>query len=158
LSNSSLVDSEYTKGEAAIPDDVAGSGEANAIPECQGDMTYSRQTTVKNLGRSVQIAIEERSIKIMTKACEKALEAKPSLAELFLSLASLFLGAFVSAIISGVSYKFDLWSIIFYNACPALGIGCFVAWLFKRKQENADAVGLANLVLECITPDQQSEE
>ena len=80
------------------------------------------------------IAIDESNITKVKEICNEAKKVKYSYAELLLGLASLFLGAFFSAIISKVDYGFHSLSIFFYTFCPAAGVGCGVAYLFYRNK------------------------
>ena len=76
-----------------------------------------------------------------------------------MGVASLLLGAFLSALISQVTYELKFLSILFYSICPVGGIGCSVAYWFLRKNNIADAKKLADYVEEyLIIPTEESEE
>lgn len=66
-------------------------------------------------------AIRVSSISKVYKACTEVKKTKFSWAELWLSLSTLFLGAFISALVSQIEYMHSFLSIIFYSVCPALG-------------------------------------
>jgi hypothetical protein len=48
-----------------------------------------------------------------------------------LGIASLFAGAFISAIISGIPIENSFKSIIFYILSPMIAVGCGVAFFFS---------------------------
>ena len=55
-----------------------------------------------------------------------------------MGLSTLLMGAFLSAIMSQVTYKFQILSVFFYTICPSLAVGCGIAYFFLRKNEIDD--------------------
>ena len=106
-----------------------------------------------------KIVLDIGSIKKLQKECNEIKQAKFPYAEVCLGVASLLLGAFLSALISQVTYEFKFLSILFYSICPVGGIGCSVAYLFLRKNNVVDAKKLVDYVEEyLIIPTEESEE
>lgn len=77
-------------------------------------------------------------------------------AEMLLGLSSLFAGAFLSAIISGVALEANWRSVVFYIISPAVAAGCGVAFFFLRKQNQTTAKSLADHIVEFL-PDVDAE-
>lgn len=106
-----------------------------------------------------KIVLDIGSIEKLQKECKEIKQAKFPYAEVCLGVASLLLGAFLSALISQVTYELKFLSILFYSICPVGGIGCSVAYWFLRKNNMADAKKLADYVEEyLIIPTEESEE
>lgn len=106
-----------------------------------------------------KIVLDIGSIEKLQKECKEIKQAKFPYAEVCLGIASLLLGAFLSALISQVTYELKFLSILFYSICPVAGIGCSVAYWFLRKNNVADAKKLADYVEEyLIIPTEESEE
>ncbi|WP_418750676.1 hypothetical protein [Frisingicoccus sp.] len=105
-----------------------------------------------------KIVLDIDSIEKLQKECKKIKEAKYPYAEICLGIASLLLGAFLSALISQVTYELKFLSVLFYSICPVGGIGCSVAYWFLRKNNVADAKRLAERVEEyLVIPSEESE-
>lgn len=106
-----------------------------------------------------KIVLDIDSIEKLQKECKEIKKTKYSYAEVCLGLASLLLGAFLSALISQVTYELKFLSVFFYSVCPVGGIGCSVAYWFLRKSNVADAKRLADYVEEyLVVPSEESEE
>ncbi|MDO5297783.1 MAG: hypothetical protein Q4F18_00025 [Clostridia bacterium] len=82
--------------------------------------------------------MDASSVKKIKAECEEAKRAQFPYAEVFLGIASLLIGAFLSAILSKVTYEFKILSIFFYTICPVGGVGSGVAYWFCRKKDTAD--------------------
>ena len=105
-----------------------------------------------------KIVLDIDSIEKLQKECKKIKEAKYPYAEICLGIASLLLGAFLSALISQVTYELKFLSVLFYSICPVGGIGCSVAYCVLRKNNVADAKRLAERVEEyLVIPSEESE-
>ena len=103
-------------------------------------------------------AIRVSSISKVYKACTEVKKTKFSWAELWLSLSTLFLGAFISALVSQIEYMHSFLSIIFYSVCPALGGIFFMAYFMARKTSSLTATKLADIVQENIPNPNEMEE
>ncbi len=97
-----------------------------------------------------KIILNASEIHRIKALCQDAKMDKFSLADFFLGIASLLLGAFLSAIISRVQYEFSFLSVFLYTICPAGGIGFGVAYFLNRKREFRDAKQLAKSVENCL--------
>jgi len=106
-----------------------------------------------------KIVLDIDSIEKLQKECKEIKKAKYPYAELCLGLASLLLGAFLSALISQVTYELKFLSVLFYSFCPVGGVGCSVAYWFLRKSNIVDAKRLADYVEEyLVVPSEESEK
>ena len=103
-------------------------------------------------------AIRVSSISKVYKACTEVKKTKFSWAELWLSLSTLFLGAFISALVSQIEYMHSFLNIIFYSVCPALGGIFFMAYFMARKTSSLTATKLADIVQENIPNPNEMEE
>jgi len=59
-------------------------------------------------------------------------------------------GAFLSAIVSKVTYEFKCISVFFYTICPMLGLGSGIAYLLCRINDIEDIKNFAEKIEECI--------
>ena len=106
-----------------------------------------------------KIVLDIDSIEKLQKECKEIKKAKYPYAELCLVLASLLLGAFLSALISQVTYELKFLSVLFYSFCPVGGVGYSVAYWFLRKSNIVDAKRLADYVEEyLVVPSEESEK
>ena len=94
--------------------------------------------------------ISVKAVQKMNAICQEAQEAKFSLADLFLGLGTLFLGAFLGALTAGISLEPTLQFIFFYTVCPATGIGCIVAYSFSRNKQTDDIKQFSKRVAEIL--------
>jgi len=97
-----------------------------------------------------QVSIDKINVQKIKKVCEDANKEKFPLAEIFLGASTLFLGAFLSALLSKVPYAFNFIGVLSYSVCPFAGIGFGVAYIFKRKNNASDIKIFAEKVLEYI--------
>ena len=81
-----------------------------------------------------------------------------SWAELWLSLSTLFLGAFISALISQIKYEYSFLSILFYSVCPLLGAVFLVLYFMVRNSATLTATALADIVVDNIPDPDEKEE
>jgi len=102
------------------------------------ELQYSQTYNVHIPKPEDKIVLDASSVRKIKAECEKAKRVKFSYAEVFLGIASLLIGAFLSAILSKVTYEFKLLSIFFYTVCPVGGVGAGVAYWFCRKKDTTD--------------------
>jgi L-asparagine transporter-like permease len=106
-----------------------------------------------------KIMLDASAARKIRHACEEAQRKSVPYAEIFLALASLFIGGTLSALISQVAYELKFQSVLFYTICPVAGVGFAVAYWFYRKKENIDIFQLAEKVEEyIINPDEAESE
>lgn len=125
-------------------------GEANNTSTAQfgGRTLEIQQRNVVKFNEQIEsIIIEVKSVKKINSLCQNIEEPKMPWAEVFLGLASLFAGAFISALISGIQLNSSWRSIVFYIISPVVAVGCGVAFLFLRKQGLVAAKMLAEQVV-----------
>ena len=131
----------------------------NIMPNnTNGALQYSQVYNVKIPKPAEKIALDVSSIRMIKEKCEKAKKERFSFAELLSSIASLLLGAFLSAVITGITYELSFNSILFYTICPVGGFSCGVAYLFCRKKETKDIKQFAEKIEECIPNIDENEE
>lgn len=133
----------------------------NVIPNtCNNELQYNQTVSVKVPKPRDKMLMDISSIDNIKNECKKAKETKFSFAELLLGISSLLLGAFLSAIMSQVTYELQILSVIFYTICPALGLGCGVAYFFCRKNEIDDIKKFAEKIEYCVlnADDDEGEE
>lgn len=104
---------------------------------------YSQSNKIHLAGPVEQAVIDYTNVIKMKNLCNTAKKKHFPWAELFLGIASLLLGAALSAWISGVKYEFAVKPILFYTVCPMFGSASAVAWFFVRKNETAGSEKLA---------------
>lgn len=119
-------------------------------PDSNGNLCYSQTYAVKVPKASQKVALDTHAVKKVQSLCAKAKKSRFPIAEVFLGIASLFLGAFLSALIAKVPYEMSFASILSYNICPVGGAGFGVAYFFYRQNDSADVVRLATQIEECI--------
>lgn len=104
------------------------------------------------------LAIRASALRKVYKACKEVKRARFSLAELWLSLSTLFLGGFISAIMSQIKYEFSFLGVLYYSICPLLGAVFFVLYFMARNSNTLTATALANIVEENIPDPDEKEE
>ena len=108
----------------------------NVMPDNSNtDLQFKQTFNVKMPKPGKKILIDACSIEKIKNECTSVKKTTFPIAELLLGLATLFLGAFLSAVISQIEYKFAFLSILFYSICPVVGIGTFVAYFFAAKMK-----------------------
>lgn len=103
-------------------------------------------------------AIRASALRKVYKACKDVKRASFSWAELWLSLSTLFLGAFISALISQIKYEYSFLSILFYSVCPLLGAVFLVLYFMVRNSATLTATALADIVVDNIPDPDEKEE
>ena len=103
------------------------------------------------------IAVKISSLKKVRMECNIAKKTKFTFSEMWLGLASLFLGGFLSALISSIPYEYSWLSILSYSICPIGGIGFGVAYFFCRNNDNRDIIQLAEKIEEYILDPEEME-
>ena len=115
------------------------------------DSLEVNQTNIVKVKKELEsIAVEEKDIERIKSICEDVKEPHFPLAEVCLGISSLLVGAFFSAIISGVPFVLGWKAIVFYIICPVIASGCGVAFGFIREKEQVTAKSLADHVLEYL--------
>lgn len=143
----SFIDSIAENAGNIMPDD--------SNTELQYNQTYS----VRIPKPEDKILLDVSSVRKISEECEKAKKAQFPYAEVLLGIASLLIGAFLSAIISKVTYELRILSIFFYTICPMGGVGAGVAYWFCRRKDTMDIKLLAEKIEEYISNyDEKREE
>ena len=124
----------------------------------QSGLMELRQTNVVTFPNRIEsIAIDKSHIEKIRIICESVNE--PSFPfEILLGVSTLFAGASLSALVSGISLQVEWRSILFYVISPMIAVGCFVAYLFSRKREGLSKKELAEHILEYIPEKTRKEE
>lgn len=97
-----------------------------------------------------EMAISKKDLQKITEICSSARKTRLHWADLFLGLASLFAGAFITGLISGFPYDVSFQSILSFNISPAIAVGSSVAFFFSRKNEHTSVKSMADHILEYI--------
>ena len=144
----------------AIIEDENVVGDASNTSSVQlgssGTLELQQKNVVKFNNQVESTLIELKTVEKLHSICEKVEEPKMPWAEMLLGLSSLFAGAFLSAIISGVALEANWRCVVFYIISPAVAAGCGVAFFFLRKQNQATAKSLADHIVEFL-PDVGAE-
>ena len=114
------------------------------------ELEYKQIYNVRIPEPEEQIILKKSIVKKIKIECEKVRNYKFQWAEIFLSISSLFLGAFLGALASKIPYEFNFFSILYYNISPTLGIGFFIAYIFNRKKENEKIINFADKIQEYL--------
>ena len=123
----------------------------NVMPDNSNtDLQFKQTFNVKMPKPGKKILIDACSIEKIKNECTSVKKTTFPIAELLLGLATLFLGAFLSAVMSQIEYKFAFLSILFYSICPVVGIGTFVAYFFCRKNEGDNIKTFAEKIEDCL--------
>lgn len=131
---------------------------AENVSKIQNDVFELQQTNVVRYDNHIEsklVSIE--NIKRIRELCKCAKTKSFPYGDLFLGIATLFAGAFISALTSGIAFEIGWKAIAFYTVSPAISLGCFVAYGFNRKNEALFKNEFATRILECL-PDSQEEE
>lgn len=120
-------------------------------------LELQQKNVVKFKNQVESTIIELKSVEKIRSICEKVEEPKIPWSEILLGLSSLFAGAFLSAIISGITLTSSWRCIIFYIVSPSVAAGCGVAFFFKRKQNQVSAKSLADHIVEFL-PELDTEQ
>ena len=104
-----------------------------------------------------RIVVDAISIQKIKKTCEEAQKERFPYAELFLGISSLFLGAFLGALMSQVPYTFSFLGVLSYSICPIAGIGFGVAYILNRKNNANEIKNFAGKILEYVDDSVEAE-
>ncbi len=115
------------------------------------ELEYNQTYSVYIPNPEEQIAIKKSTLKKIKTECKRAKNNKFPWSEIFLSISSLCLGAFLGAITSKITYGLNLLSVLYYNIAPTIGIGFLVAYFFYRKRENENIINLATKIEEYLS-------
>lgn len=118
--------------------------------ESNEKIIYNQKINVCFPAQEKMIAINYSDVEKLDKHCNMIKKRKYNCSELLLSFASLFLGAFLSAIISGINFNYTFISIMSYCICPVLGSSLLVAYFMIRLIHKNDEKALAEKVQEYI--------
>lgn len=105
-----------------------------------------------------KMLIDKSSVTKVLKECSKAKKTPFPWAELLLGIATLLIGAFLSALISKFPYEIKFLSILFYTICPVVGIGCFTAYFLCRKLDGITLKSFAEKIEEQLKTDDETIE
>ena len=130
---------------------VEGAGNSSTTQLGNSGMLELQQKNVVKFNNQVESTIIElKTVEKLRSICEKVEEPKVPWPEIMLGLASLFAGAFLSAIISGIMLAPNWKCVVFYIFSPTIAAGCGVAFFFNRKQNQASAKSLADHIMELL--------
>lgn len=143
--------SEYSNASIENTDNVISTN-ANSM------LQYEQKHNVVLPPEEQMIAISARTIKKMKDECSDAKKQTFPYAELWLGLATLFLGAFLSALISQINYELKFLSVLFYSICPVGGVGFGVSYFFCRKNNMVSIADFAKRIDEQLPVYQEEEK
>ena len=116
--------------------------EANASNVISNDanekLQYHQTYSVKIPKEREKILVDVTAIEKIKKECSSAKQEKFPLAEIFLGISSLLIGAFISALMSNIPYSLSFLGVFSYSICPVGGVGFGVAYLFCRNKTISD--------------------
>ena len=122
--------------------------------DTNNELQYNHKISVKVPDPGEMVVIDLKSINKIRNECDKAKNNHFPWAEVLLGVSSLFIGAFLSALMSQISYELKFLSVLFYTICPTAGIGCGVAYIFCRKNDMYTAKQLAEKIEDYISTDE----
>ena len=122
--------------------------------DTNNELQYNHKISVKVPEPGEMVVIDLKSINKIRTECDKAKNNHFPWAEVLLGVSSLFIGAFLSALMSQISYELKFLSVLFYTICPTAGIGCGVAYIFCRKNDMYTAKQLAEKIEDYISNDE----
>ena len=139
---------------------------SNAVTEDAGNVISNANNNELQFNQTVNIRvpkvrdrllIDAKIIRKIKSVCEEAQKGKFTYAEVFLGIASLFLGAFLGSLMSQVPYELTFRGILSYTICPIGGIGFGVAYWFCRKNDMKDIKYWAEKVSEYIEDSDEAD-
>jgi len=89
--------------------------------------------------------------------CESVKDTTFPIAEICLAIATLFAGASISSLISGIQLQADWKAIVFYVVSPMIVTGCLVAYFLTRKREEKSKADIVKHILEYIPEELEDE-
>lgn len=134
---------------------------SNVITQSDNDTLQYKKTfdikMPKSEAAEYKIAINSSVLKKLYTCCDEIENNKFSWAELFLSISTLFFGAFLSALLSSVPYEIGFLNILFYSVSPVIGAVCLAGWFFCRGISMKDAHYLVTYIKENIPNPTENE-
>ena len=118
--------------------------------ESNEKLTYNQKINICLPAQEKRITINYSDVEKLDKHCNMMKKRKYNCSELLLSFASLFLGAFFSALISGINFNCTFISIMSYCICPTFGSSLLVAYFMIELIHKNDEKALAEKVQEYI--------
>ena len=137
--------------DTCLSNTVEENAETSIIDGRDTTLQYSQTYNVRLPKPEDKIMLNTSEIKTIKEICKEAEDERFSLSELYLGIATLLLGALISALISQVHYEYNLLSIFLYTICPTGGIGFGVAYFFSRKKDINDVKQFAKRIENCIS-------
>ena len=126
---------------------MSGTQDSNcSMGYSQNEKALAFNTPFRGVIKEKKVMLDASRIRRIEEACKKAQEAKNSNAEIYLGVSSLLAGAFLSAIISSISYELSFLGVFFYTICPTGAVSLFVAYMMTRNNERMSLRGLAESV------------
>lgn len=123
-----------------------------------GSVMEVTQTNIVTLPKQVEsIAVNKLDIIKIQVLCNDVVKEIGWWHDFYLGIATLSLGATLSAIISNVPFQLDWRGLLFYTLAPMVSIGAFVAYGLKRQHESTSKKDFANHILEYL-PELKGEE
>ena len=122
--------------------------------DTNNELHYNHKISVRVPEPGEMVLVDLKSINKIKNECNKATSNHFPLAEVLLGVSSLFIGAFLSALMSQISYELKFLSVLFYTISPMVGIGCGVAYFFCRKSDMYSATQLAERIEDYISNDE----
>ena len=132
--------------ETDVSQTVEKNVEAKITDENDSTLQYNLTCNIRLPKPEEKIAVSVSEIKRIKGMCKEAMQEAFPVAEVCLGVATLLIGAFLSAIIAQIHYENSILSVFFYTVCPAAGIGCGVAYIFNRKKELYNLKQFANTI------------
>lgn len=118
------------------------------------DFQYDQTISVRVQKTKRQVVVDDTTIQKIQKICGEAQGEKFSFVEICLGASTLFLGAFLGALIAKVPYEFTFAGVLSYSICPIVGIGMGVAYFLIRKNQINDikmfGARISEYVDECL--------
>lgn len=121
--------------------------------DTNNELQYNHKISVKVPEPGEMTLVDVKSINKIKNECNKAKNNHFPCAEVLLGVSTLLIGAFLSALMSQISYELKFLSVLFYTICPTVGIGCGVAYFFCRKNDMYSAKQLAEKIEDYISND-----
>lgn len=116
-------------------DDTSNVPTGNISTDGAVELRQTNTNVVKFEQKKESVMVDSRNIKKPHSICEDVNSQRFPWADVMLSVASLFAGTFISAIISGISLDGSVKSVVFYILSPVIAVGCGVAFFFTRRIE-----------------------
>ena len=130
---------------------VSEENTANPIgTESNRNLSYSLNCEIMYPANTKNYTITSIGFEKVKEQCNKKHKFSPLLSELLLSLSMLFLGAFISAFLSKITFEGSFIPILFYCASPTLGFTCLALFFLARNVSIQSENKLQEKVMEYI--------